>query len=65
MKKQEAELQEYERKMKGRKRRPQKEEQEVENPSFLQKNKKLLFVSITVVILAVFAFSLLSQWDNR
>lgn len=61
MKKQQAELQEYERKMKGRKRRPHKEEKEEEKPSFLQKNKKLLFISVTVAILAVFAFSLLSQ----
>jgi hypothetical protein len=61
MKKQQAELEEYERKMKGRKRRPQKEAKEEENLSFVQKNKKLLFISITVAILAVFAFYLLSQ----
>lgn len=62
LKKQQAELEEYERKTKGRKRRQQKGDQEVqETPSFLQRNSKILFVSVTVAVLAVFAFYLLSQ----
>lgn len=62
LKKQQVELEEYERKTKGRKRRQQKGDQEVqETPSFLQRNSKILFVSVTVAVLAVFAFYLLSQ----
>ena len=55
-------MEEYERKMKGRKRRPQKGGEEVEEaPSFLQRNRRLLVASLTVAVLAVFAYYLLSQ----
>ena len=54
--KQKAELEKYERKMKGRSRKPRKQQEVVEDQMFLQKYKTWLILSAGVVVLAVFVY---------
>lgn len=55
-KKQQAELEEFERKKKGRKRKPRKQHEMVEVETFWEKYKKFLIVSVAVVVLAMFLY---------
>jgi len=60
-KKQQAELEEFERKMKGgRKRRPRQRAEVTEEPGFLQKHRTLLVVSVSVAVLAAFLYYLMA-----
>ena len=60
--KQKAELEEFERKMKGgRKKKQRKPVNEVVEISFMQRHKTLLGVSVGIIVLAVFIGYLLSM----
>ncbi|XP_052277513.1 NF-X1-type zinc finger protein NFXL1-like [Dreissena polymorpha] len=59
-KKQRAELEEFERKTKGRKRRPRKNTETVVEESFLSKHKSVLIICVSVVALAVFVYYLMN-----
>ncbi|XP_052075885.1 uncharacterized protein LOC127713974 [Mytilus californianus] len=62
IKQQQAKVEECEKRMgKGRKRRNEYDEEEEEKLSFILQHKKLLIMSLTVAVLAIFAYSLLLQ----
>ncbi|XP_052077440.1 NF-X1-type zinc finger protein NFXL1-like isoform X1 [Mytilus californianus] len=62
IKQQQAKVEEFEKRMgKGRKRRKKYDEEEEEKLTFIQQHKKLLIMSLTVAVLAIFAYSLLLQ----
>ncbi|XP_060580770.1 NF-X1-type zinc finger protein NFXL1-like [Ruditapes philippinarum] len=54
--KQKAELEKYERKMRGKSRKPRKQQEVVEDETFLQKYKTWLILSVSIVVLAVFVY---------
>lgn len=60
-KKQRAELEEFERKMKGRTRKPKKQHTAVVEESFISKHKTWLILSGSVLVLAVFIYYILGM----
>lgn len=62
LKQEQAKVEEFEKRMgKGRKRRQKYQQEEEEQLSFCQKHKQILIMSLTAVILAIFAYSLMLQ----
>jgi len=60
-KKQQAELDEYERKMKGRKRKQRKQHDEIVEEGFISKHKTLIILSASVLVLAIIVYYILGM----
>ncbi len=62
LKRQEKEVEEFQQKMTGRRKRNRRQKVEAETPSFLQRYGKFIVAPMLVLLMAVFVYYLINTW---